>query len=222
MQKNFDIKFHRIIFCGSVVRYGFPFEQFQNRFTQPIINEVGTRDIWPAIAESITLGYGSAGTYGFRRPLVRDRWHNGARHGYFLDPEFCNKFWSPFLRDGTFVAGSGTPENTSLWLQCLSIAKIKYLLAALTLVYLINMGYDKANSWRYTVSATECLQKFIDKPDPEGHANKVLVASKARALGVNLPDNILVVSWVLDPRTDGNLLAAVARQVGCPVSDKRF
>jgi hypothetical protein len=27
-------------------------EQFQNRFTQPIINEVGTRDIWPAIAEA--------------------------------------------------------------------------------------------------------------------------------------------------------------------------
>jgi hypothetical protein len=142
MQENFDIKFHRVIFCGSVVRYGFPFEQIQNRFTQPIINEVGTRDGWPAIAESITLGYGSAGTYGFRRPLVRDRWHNGARHGFFLNAEFCKKFWSPFLKDGTFVAGAAAPESPHLWLQFLSIVKIKYLLGSLILLFLINSVTD--------------------------------------------------------------------------------
>jgi len=110
IQENFDIKFHRVIFCGSVVRYGFPFEQFQNRFAQPIVNEVGTRDIWPAMAESITFGYGSAGTYGFRRPLVRDRWHNEAHHGYFLDPLFCKKYWIPFLKNGEVVAGAAAPE----------------------------------------------------------------------------------------------------------------
>lgn len=92
------MKFHRIIFCGSVIPYNFRFEQIQDQFSAPIINEVGTRDIWPAMAESITRGYGSAGTYNFRRPLVRDRWHNGAGHGYFLSSEFCSKYWIPFLR----------------------------------------------------------------------------------------------------------------------------
>jgi pimeloyl-ACP methyl ester carboxylesterase len=91
LKENFDIKFHRIIFCGSVVPYDFPFEQIQDRFRPPIVNEVGTRDIWPAMAESITLGYGSAGTYGFRRPLVRDRWHNGAGHNFFLTEPFCEQ-----------------------------------------------------------------------------------------------------------------------------------
>src|SRR5947209_17498657 len=62
MKENFDIKFHRIIFCGSVIPYDFPFEQIQDRFQPPVVNEVGTRDIWPAMAESITFGYGSAGT----------------------------------------------------------------------------------------------------------------------------------------------------------------
>jgi hypothetical protein len=130
IQKDFAIKFHRIIFCGSVVQYGFPFEQIQERFSKPIINEVGTRDIWPAIAESVTIGYGSAGTYGFRRPLVRDRWHNGARHGYFLDPAFCKTFWSPFLRNGTIVLGANTPESPRVWLQLVSIFKLKYVLVA--------------------------------------------------------------------------------------------
>jgi hypothetical protein len=67
-----------------------------------------------------------------------------------------------------------------------------------------------------TTSAATCLQKFIDKPDPEGRANKALVASKARALGANLPLDILVIKWVADPNTDPNQIAAVARQVGCP------
>lgn len=137
MQQEFDIKFNRVIFCGSVVRYGFPFEQFQDRFAQPIINEVGTRDIWPALAESVTIGYGSAGTYGFRRPLVKDRWHNGAHHGFFLDAEFCRKFWTPLLRDGTFVAGAAAPEKPRLWLQFLSVIKIKYVLVAAGLLLAI-------------------------------------------------------------------------------------
>ena len=113
IRKDFAIKFHRVIFCGSVVQYGFPFEQIQERFSKPIINEVGTRDIWPAIAESVTIGYGSAGTYGFRRPLVRDRWHNGARHGYFLDPAFCKTFWSPFSQKRHNCSWSQHPRESA-------------------------------------------------------------------------------------------------------------
>jgi hypothetical protein len=128
MRRNFDATFHRVIFCGSVVPYDFPFEEFQNRFSAPIINEVGTRDIWPAVAESVTPGYGSAGTYGFRRPLVRDRWHNGAAHGYFLNAEFCKRFWIPFLKNGELIPGAESAESTRKWLQGLSIVKIKYVI----------------------------------------------------------------------------------------------
>jgi hypothetical protein len=64
-----------------------------------------------------------------------------------------------------------------------------------------------------TTSAATCLQQFIDKPDPEGSANKALVASKARALGASFR---FVTEWVTDPKTDPNQLAAVAHEVGCP------
>lgn len=66
-----------------------------------------------------------------------------------------------------------------------------------------------------TTSAATCLQKFIDRPDPAGHANKLRVASAARAFGANLSSDILVIAWVSNPKTDPNQLAAVARQVGC-------
>jgi hypothetical protein len=63
LKRQFNLSVDRIIFCGSVVRFNFPFEQINERFNSPILNEVGTADPWPAVAESVTTGYGSAGTY---------------------------------------------------------------------------------------------------------------------------------------------------------------
>jgi hypothetical protein len=131
LKESFDLQFKRIIFCGGVVRYGFPFEQFHQRFEAPILNEVGTRDIWPAMAESITWGYGSAGTYGFRRPLVRDRWHNKAGHGYFLTDNFCTKYWIPFFESGEIISDNPRPESPRFWIQILSIFRIKYIILLL-------------------------------------------------------------------------------------------
>lgn len=128
IKDNFNIKIDRIIFCGSVVKYNFPFQNFSSRFKGDILNEVGTRDIWPAMAESLTTGYGSAGTFGFRRPFVYDRWHNGAGHGFFLTKEFCQKFWLPYLKDGKVVADSPSPESPPIFASFISIVKIKFLL----------------------------------------------------------------------------------------------
>ena len=136
MKERFEVKFHRIIFCGSVVPYNFEYEQITDRFSEPILNEVGTRDPWPAIAESVTTGYGSAGSYGFKRggDLVRDRWHNGAGHGFFLNPSFCKDYWVPFLEDGTIVEAAKKPEDPPVWLEALSLFKIKYILVGALLI----------------------------------------------------------------------------------------
>jgi len=170
MQKNFDAVFHRVIFCGSVVRYRFPFKKLQNQFTQPILNEVGTRDIWPALAESVTIGYGSAGTYGFRKPLIRDRWHNGAHHGYFLEPTFCKTYWVPFLRDGKLTPGSKKPEPPSPLLVLLSIFKLKYILVAIALYFTVGWGEKYCCSWQHpkTFSVTDYLGSWRNKPDARG------------------------------------------------------
>lgn len=128
IKDNFNIRFHRIIFCGSVVPYNFKFEDFRGRFEEPIINEVGTRDPWPAIAESVTWGYGSAGTYGFRRPFVRDRWHNGAHHGFFLNAEFCKKYWVPALTSDEIISADEIKESQPGWIVFISTLKLKFLI----------------------------------------------------------------------------------------------
>jgi hypothetical protein len=139
LEKVFDIRFDKVIFCGSVVRYNLPLEQFGARYNNKIINEVGTADQWPAVAESLTTGYGSAGTYGFHRPGVIDRFFNGARHGYFLSSAFCEKYWVPYLVSGEIVKGARSPENPPLWVRLISIVKIKYVVLVILLLWMITM-----------------------------------------------------------------------------------
>jgi pimeloyl-ACP methyl ester carboxylesterase len=97
------IKWNRIIFCGSVLKDTFPLYNYVDRFNVPLLNEVGSRDYWPALAESVGWGYGSIGSKGLHDPAVSTRWHHGYRHSDFLNETFTKKFWIPFLKDGTIV-----------------------------------------------------------------------------------------------------------------------
>lgn len=137
LKEQFTLQLTRLILCGSVVRYDFPFEQIQNRFVPPLINDVGTSDPWPATAESLTTGYGSAGTFGFNRPGVRDRYHNGKSHGYFLTEAFARKYWAPFLKDGSVVPGDENADLPPLFVRLLQVVKVKYLIALALIVLLV-------------------------------------------------------------------------------------
>ena len=144
LKKKFNIKFRRVIFCGSVVRYNFPFEQFSARYSNQILNEVGTADPWPAVAESVTFGYGSADTYGFRRPGIRDRFHNDGGHGYFLSSDFCQKYWVPYLQSNNTDGGDAKAKHPPLWVMLVSIVKLKYLLLLIIVLVLARaLLFDK-------------------------------------------------------------------------------
>jgi hypothetical protein len=109
--------------------HDFPFGEVLEDAT--VLNEVGGRDYLPALAEKVTWGYGSTGTYGFHVPGVRDRYHNKAAHSTFLKVEFCKKYWVSFLRDGKIVPGDEQPESQRLWTSCLLKLANKYVLMVL-------------------------------------------------------------------------------------------
>lgn len=142
LEDDFALKLDRIILCGSILPHDFPFEQFQGRYRAPILNEVGTKDVWPAMAESVTWGYGSAGTFGFRRPLVEDRWHNHVGHGDFLTSKFCQKYWVPFIANGEIIGGTTSPSPPPFWIRLISILRVKYLL-----IFLIILGIYSTYFW---------------------------------------------------------------------------
>lgn len=145
LKHQFTLQLDRIVFCGSVVRSNFPFEQIDERYKGSIVNEVGTADPWPALAESVTTGYGSAGTYGFERPGVRDRYYNGAGHGFFLNAEFCEKRWVNILvRDDKEDIEDGDVPALSppLWVRLISIFKIKYILVVVLAAMIASFAWE--------------------------------------------------------------------------------
>jgi hypothetical protein len=96
-----DIEVYRLAFCGSIVPYDHRFiRQLGPRIKTKVVNDIGTRDFWPALANSVTTGYGNAGTQGFNRNEVKDRWFEGLGHSDFFQPAFCKKYWVPFFKHG--------------------------------------------------------------------------------------------------------------------------
>jgi hypothetical protein len=154
LASEFDLKWHRIILCGSVVREDLPLEQFLQRFNAPIVNEIGARDFWPALARAITWGYGSVGSYGFQSPAVTDRWHAGFSHSDFLTREFCDRFWIPFLREGRLVradAPSSLPWPSRVFTR-LPLRWI-FLCAVVAALVIIPAKVAPWTAWREAVNA---------------------------------------------------------------------
>jgi pimeloyl-ACP methyl ester carboxylesterase len=93
-----DMQADRVLLCGSIVSRTYRWDKLPNR-PEAVLNEVGSRDIWPILANSLTWGYGSTGTFGFQTPGVRDRYHNLAHSDYFK-PGFAEDYWVPWIREG--------------------------------------------------------------------------------------------------------------------------
>lgn len=92
--------FDRIVLCGSVLRSDFDFDSADGKFSA-IVNEIGCRDIWPALAARFSRVYGPTGSFGFNRGnFVKDRKHSQYGHSHFLNREFCERFWVPYFCDG--------------------------------------------------------------------------------------------------------------------------
>jgi pimeloyl-ACP methyl ester carboxylesterase len=145
-----EFEWNRIIFCGSVVRDDYRLDLNLRRFNEPLLNEVGSRDIWPALAESITWGYGSVGSNGYNAVGVSTRWHSGLRHSDFLTAGFCKEFWIPFLRDGKILPAD-EPSELPLPIRWLASLPLRWLQPVLVLLLLITAssfipGDSAANS----------------------------------------------------------------------------
>lgn len=142
IQDEFRLRWHRVIFCGSVVPATFPFEQYAERISPPVLNEIGTRDIWPALAENVTWGYGSIGSFGFQGAPLEECWFRGYRHSDFLTVQHCKDVWIPFLRDGT-LPPTQAPEPLPLWFRLLTVIPIRWLIV-LSFLFALSAGLSAA------------------------------------------------------------------------------
>ncbi|MER9329498.1 hypothetical protein [Mesorhizobium sp. M0488] len=158
---------HRIILCGSVLRYNFPISQLRCNYEPPVINEVGTRDIWPMIASKATWGYGSAGTTGFGvTNEVVDRWHDKT-HGEFLTSQFAEKYWVPFILEGVIAPGAAKKAKPMLAARILAEIPVKLLVLFVLAGFLGWFGWTRPDlscheRWLGSAEFDKCFTASAD------------------------------------------------------------
>lgn len=92
-----------IVLCGSIIKQNYQWEKIPQDLI--VLNEVGSSDIWPVLAEHVSEEYGASGTFGFKGPVVNDRFH-AIKHSDYFKIEFIKKYWIPF-----FIYGHVKPSN---------------------------------------------------------------------------------------------------------------
>lgn len=131
-----DIQLHRVLLCGSIISKKYPWDNLASFPTGGILNDVGTRDILPAIARTASWGYGNSGTFGFRTYKVEDRYFDFGHSDFFTDTHI-DTYWVPYIVSGKVVSSQWSVDRPTppLWQSILHILPIKSVgLPAIALV----------------------------------------------------------------------------------------
>ena len=107
-----DLRFKRIVLCGSIVASDAPWALLQPRVQKEIVNDCGIRDVLPVTARAFSWFYGATGTFGFRKTGIRDRFHDVDHSGFFTE-EFVRRFWVPLILKDQFILSPQTGKRKS-------------------------------------------------------------------------------------------------------------
>jgi hypothetical protein len=131
-----NLVLHRLVLCGSILPRDFRWDHVSNRLQSDVMNECGTKDVWPVIAGRYTWRCGASGTYGFGTGGVYDRFHAGGHSDYF-SPAFVTNYWLPLFDAGDIVhPPNEARRSTPWWLRFVGGCFVRLLVIAL-LVYVI-------------------------------------------------------------------------------------
>lgn len=145
LDKHPDIRFSKIIMCGAIVPRSYPWDRNAKEMPKSsIVNDVGTRDIWPLVATFTTFGYGSSGRRGFQGASVTDRYFDYS-HSEFFDEkhQHVEKFWRPIIEDGQIIPSEWDLKKgkTSLLVLLLSHPGYGKIIFISIILLLIALGY---------------------------------------------------------------------------------
>jgi hypothetical protein len=102
-----DIHLHRVLLCGAIIPEDYRWADVRLRIAGSVVNDVGTRDIWPLLAKHVTVGYGPSGRFGFGSSAVRDRYFDLGHSDFFSD-DHMKAYWIPFLALGQVIPSPWT------------------------------------------------------------------------------------------------------------------
>jgi len=100
MLKHRDVKFDKIILCGSILPEDFDWSiLFGRDQVNCVRNECGHKDVWPGIARKVVPGTGNSGQNGFtfRSTNFKQEHFDEFEHSDALVLQHMRTEWFPFL-----------------------------------------------------------------------------------------------------------------------------
>ena len=133
-----DLALERLVLCGCIIPNSYPWEHLKSRIKCKVINDYGTRDIWPFWARKLSWGYGETGRYGFGRSDVEDRAHNHGHSDYF-DESFIRTYWKPYFESDQLIKSDWEEKapRTSYLIEIIAKLPLKSLLAVFSIALAI-------------------------------------------------------------------------------------
>ena len=119
-----------LVLSGCIIPRQYRWDYVKARIKTTVVNDYGTRDIWPVLAQSLSWGYGDTGRHGFGRgAAITDRGHDYS-HSDFFNEAFVRKFWHPWFDREEYVASAWdeAAPPSPWWLSILSILPLQWIL----------------------------------------------------------------------------------------------
>ena len=135
LMKYEEIKFDRMIFCGSIVPPDFAWSQLDGGRFSRLLNEYGHRDVWVRLVEWIVEDAGPSGGRGFSDTAadrVIQRKRPEFRHSDYFYALNYKKSWVPFLKGDDPVSAETVHARRRNWR--FAFVKLLLLLAVLCAV----------------------------------------------------------------------------------------
>jgi len=143
LEKYSEIRFDRIIFCGSIVRRDFNWNSLiEKGRVGALLNEYGGKDLWVRLAAWVISDGGASGAVGFNcaAPDIYQRFRPKFRHSdFFYRLNYTNN-WTPFLLGCEPLKVTAEREPAVNWKFRLLIGSALLVLLVAAALLLIRMA----------------------------------------------------------------------------------
>ena len=195
MLKYDDIRFDKMIVCGSIVSRTYPWSKVlvQRNQVNKVLNEAGGRDLWARLVEWVVSDAGSSGVSGFddlADGRVVELIHERHEHSDYFYRQNFEQRWVPFLRGSAVAATIPVGDDSFNWKFITTLLLLASLLAALAWFF-IRKPFTSVSEYGNLI---EALQSNTSKTEAKSAApdSALIHPEKNRMVDTENSDTMLL------------------------------